>query len=306
MSGYLPIHRGAVNAWECDVMGHLNVQHYTQKVSEGIGHLRAAFGMTPAWIRANRRTMIVRRSLNRHHAELRAGAILSIEAQTLRVGERDAEFVAELLDDDGRRLSASFDLTAVCWDLEARAEAPWPDELRARLGALVGPRRDAPRAPSTGAPSRLPLGRGFAEPRLTGRGAVMAWQVDEHGRMAMRHYVAQVTNAVGHMRKALGLDREHLVEHRWGSAALEYRIDYLGELRAGDIVSLHSGVLDVGAKTFRYGHRLTNEGTGETCALYDVVACMFDLEKRRAMPIPDFVRERAEACIVPWPPAGAA
>jgi acyl-CoA thioester hydrolase len=195
-------------------------------------------------------------------------------------------------------------MTAACRDLDGRVDAPWPDELRAQLEALGGPRRDAPRPPSSGAPSRLPEGRGFAEPLLAGRGAVMAWEVDEHGCMALRFYLAQVTNAVGHMRKALGLDREHLVEQRWGSAALEYRVDYLRELRAGDIVSLHSGVLDVGAKTFRYGHRLVNEGTGELCALYDVVSCMFDLEKRRAMAIPDFVRERAEARIIPWPPQG--
>ncbi len=304
MSGYLPIGRGVVNAWECDVMGHLNVQHYTAKLSEGLGHLRAAFGMTPSWIRANRRTMVVRSSLNRHFAELRAGEILSVEAQILRVGETDVAFVAEVLNAEDGRVSASFEIRAVCHDLAAWAEAPWPDELRPKLEALVGARRDQPRAPSTGAPSRLPAGRGFAEPLLTGRGAAMAWQVDEHGHMAMRFYVAQVTNAVGHMRKALGLDREHLVENRWGSAALEYRIDYLREVRAGDILSLWSGVLDVGAKTFRYGHRLVNEGTGELCALYDVVACMFDLEKRRAMAIPDFVRERAEACIIPWSPEG--
>jgi acyl-CoA thioester hydrolase len=304
VSGYLPIYRGVANAWECDVMGHLNVQHYTAKLSEGLAHLRAAFGMTPSWIRANRKTMIVRRSLNRHFAELRAGAILGVEAQLLRVGEDDAEIVAEALNAEDGRLSASFELRAVCFDLEARREAPWPDELRPRLEALIGPRRDAPRAPSSGTPSRLPSGRSFAEPLLTGRGAVMAWQADEHGHMAMRFYLAQVTNAVGHMRKALGLDREHLVGNRWGSAALEYRIDYLRELRAGDIVSLHSGLLEVGAKTFRYGHRLIDEGTGDTCALYDVVTCMFDLDKRRAMAIPDFVRAPAEAHVIPWPPEG--
>ena len=305
MAEYLPIGRGVVNAWECDVMGHLNVQHYTAKVSESLGHLRAAFGMTPSWIRANGKTMLVRRSLNRHHAELRAGAILSVEARVLAVGAGDVELVADVIDSDDGRLSAGFDLRGVCYDLEARREIPWPDELRPRLEALIGARRDQPRAPSSGAPSRLPEGRSFAEPLLTGRGAVMAWQVDEHGHMALRFYIAQVTNAVGHMRKALGLDREHLVNNRWGSAALEYRIDYLRALRAGDIVSLHSGVLDVGAKTFRYGHRLVNEGTGELVALYDVVSCMFDLEKRRAMPIPDFVREQAEARIIPWPPEGA-
>lgn len=302
MSGYLTIHRGVVNAWECDVMGHLNVQHYTAKLCEGLPHLRAAFGMTPAWVRANRRTMVLRRSLNRHHAELRAGEILSVEAQVVRVGARDVEVVAELLNAEDGRVSALFEITGVCYDLEARAETPWPDELRPRLEALVGPRRDSPRPPTTGSPSRLPPGRVYAEPQLTGRSAVLAWQVDEHGRMAPRFYLNQVSNAVGHMRKALGLDRSHLVEKRWGSAALEYRIDYLRGLGAGDIVSLWSGVLDVGAKTFRYGHRLVDESTGETCALYDVVACMFDLEKRRAMEIPDFVRERAEACIIRWPP----
>lgn len=302
MSGYLTIHRGSVNAWECDVMGHLNVQHYTGKLTEGLPHLRAAFGMTPAWVRANRRTMVLRRSLNRHYAELRAGAILSVEAQVVRVGADDADVVAELRDAEEGRISALFELNCVCCDLEARAPAPWPEALRPRLEALVGTRRDSPRPPTTGAPSRLPPGRAFAAPQVTGRSSVMAWQVDEHGRMAPRFYLNQVSNAVGHMRKTLGLDRSHLVEKRWGSAALEYRIDYLRELGAGDIVTLWSGVLDVGAKTFRHGHRLVDESTGETCALYDVVACMFDLEKRRAMEIPDFVRERAEAAIIRWPP----
>ena len=182
MSGYIEIYRGVANSWECDIMGHLNVQFYTAKVSEGVGHLRAAYGMTPRYIRDHQRTMVVTRKLVRYQRELRAGDILYIRAAVQRAGERTIDFVAEVVNAESDEVSASFDITCAHFDLRKRRALPWPDTMRERIEALATRRHDRPRPPSTGGPSVLPAGRAHAEPIITGRGAVMAWECDEFGQ----------------------------------------------------------------------------------------------------------------------------
>ena len=72
-------------------------------------------------------------------------------------------------------------------------------------------------------------------------------------------------------------------------------------MRAGDIYSMHSGLLDVAEKTFRFGHVLVDDCTGTVCATFDAIGCMFDLQARRAMEIPAELREKACQSLIAWP-----
>ena len=142
-----------------------------------------------------------------------------------------------------------------------------------------------------------------ATPFITARGAVAAWECDQLGHMSAHLYYSRASDGIGHIRHRMGITQEITRRHHWGGAALEYDVRFLAEMAAGDIYSLRSGLLDLADKTFRFGHCLHNDSTGEISATFDVVACMFDLQARRAMPIPDEVRARAEGLMIPWPPS---
>ena len=66
-----------------------------------------------------------------------------------------------------------------------------------------------------------------------------------------------------------------------------------------------SAVLPAVFYMFRFGHRLSDDQSGETCATFDVVGCMFDLKARRMVEIPDRIRAQAENLLIPWPPDAA-
>jgi acyl-CoA thioester hydrolase len=301
MSGYFEIYRGIVNAWECDIMGHLNVQFYTGKASEGMGHLRAACGMTPSYIRADRQTMVAVSSLSRYVRELHAGEVLVIEAAIMGVGERSVDLVLDIMNAETGLLSCSFDLTCASFDLETRRAKPWPDDMRAQLNDMVAPRRDDPRPATTGGAGIAEPAGGFAKPFVSSRGSVMSWECDEFGHMSARFFMARAADAIGHVKERIGFSRSLTRELNWGSAALEYTIDYRREMIAGDIYTMRSGLIDVDRKTFRFGHVLSEDCSGEICATFDAIGCMFDLKARKAMEIPADLRDQAAGFIIEWP-----
>lgn len=305
MSGYLDIYRGAAQTWECDQMGHLNVQFYTGKATEGMGHLRAAFGMTPAYIRETGRTFVAVRSLTRYLRELRAGDILSISAAVRAVGDKTVEIVAEVTNDGTGETSATMEITSVHFDLDARRAVAWPDDLRARIEGMITPRRDTPRPQSTGRPSVPPPGAAYATPFQTYLGTVMPWQCDEFGHMSARFHIDAVTNAIGHLKNRIGLIGETARRNHWGTAGLEYDTHFLAELTEGELVRVTSGMVEVGTKTMRFAHLIENAETGRLAARVEIVSCMLDLEKRKSFPIPEIAREKAQRLIIPWPPADA-
>jgi acyl-CoA thioester hydrolase len=98
----------------------------------------------------------------------------------------------------------------------------------------------------------------------------------------------------------MGITRDQAKTLGWGGAALEYAVQFLAPISAGDVYTLRTGLLHVADKTFRIGHRLHNDSSGELAATFDIVACMFDLHARRAMTIPDEIRARAESMIIEW------
>lgn len=299
MSEFVTIYRGGVNAWECDVMGHLNLQYYAAKLTEGLGHLGQA--MAPAETDAAR--LRHRHWLSRYQGELQAGEMLDIRAAVLAVGEGSVDLLAEIVNVGTQRLSASFEMRCDNFDAAAQKVLPWGDETRRRLEDMIAERTGKPRPPTAGspiAPPSMPL----REPFVSARGGVDAWQCDGDGALARQFYYAIGYNGVSHIRQRMGLTRDIATANQWGGAALEYGVDFLAPVKAGDVYTLRSGLLEVGNKIFRVGHHLHNDSSGELAAVYDVVACMFDLKARRAMTIPEPIRSQAKTLLIGWPPAG--
>ncbi len=139
--------------------------------------------------------------------------------------------------------------------------------------------------------------------RVTYRGTIYPWQCDHMGHMNVQHYVGLFDQATWALMSELGATPRRLRENRSGMAAVEQRIWYLRELHAGDVVAVTSGVLEVGDKTIRFFHEMTNEETGEIAARTELTGIHMDLETRRASALPQDFRERARARIEPGPQA---
>ncbi len=76
-------------------------------------------------------------------------------------------------------------------------------------------------------------------------------------------------------------------------AAVEQTITYKRELRAGDVVTVRSKVLEIKEKTVKFHHEMTNDETGELSAVCVIVGVHMDTTLRRARAIPADLRARA-------------
>jgi acyl-CoA thioester hydrolase len=133
----------------------------------------------------------------------------------------------------------------------------------------------------------------MSEFAITHRGTVYPWQCDHMGHMNVMWYVAKFDEASWQLLSFLALTRARFARDGAGMAAVEQRIEYKRELRAGDVVTIRSTMLEVKDKAICIRHEMTNDETGDLAAVTEIVAVHIDMTARRALSLPSDVRERA-------------
>ena len=130
------------------------------------------------------------------------------------------------------------------------------------------------------------------ELELNYRGAVYPWHCDHMGHMNVMWYTGKFDEASWSLLAQMGLTRRFLEERNHGMAALQQNITYQRELRAGDVVSIRSGVLEVKEKIVRLYHEMQNEETLEIAAFSTITGVYMDTNARKSLCIPSDVAER--------------
>ena len=282
------IGRGSVQQEECDVMGHMNVRHYVARVTDAIAWLLLEAGMGPSRGGFRLRDQHIRflREMAPGTPFTILGGVVDRHADTLQVfaeirnsatGEPAATFVTFIETAD----------PAAIWRLSVEG-------LRVEV-----PAHGLPRGLSFAPPRPIPdraaaLAMGLAEAY---RGAVRADECDRDGLMRPDGVIARVWDGVPNLRNrgtGLGVKEEGV-----GGAALEYRLVHLAPLRAGQLVTVTSGLRALGEKTSTWTHLLHDGETGAPVAAAEAVGVAFDLKARKAIPIPPAQRAALQALLVP-------
>jgi acyl-CoA thioester hydrolase len=137
----------------------------------------------------------------------------------------------------------------------------------------------------------------MAEAMVTYRGTVYPWHCDHMGHMNVMWYVGKFDEATWHLIASLGLPAARLRQDGIVMAAVEQRIEYKRELRAGDLITIRSFIQEVGDKTLVMVHEMTNQDTGQLAARTVITGICVDASTRRARSLPADIRERAaEIC----------
>ena len=135
------------------------------------------------------------------------------------------------------------------------------------------------------------------EAMVTYRGTVYPWHCDHMGHMNVMWYVGKFDEATWQLIAMLGLPAERLRQDGIVMAAVEQRIEYKREMRAGDLLTIRSSIQEVGDKTVVMVHEMTNQGTGELAARTVITGICVDASTRRARSLPADIRQRsAEMC----------
>jgi len=130
---------------------------------------------------------------------------------------------------------------------------------------------------------------------LTYRGTVYPWHCDHIGHMNVMWYVGKFDEATWNLFADAGLTSTYLGRNNRGMAAVEQHVKYVAELRAGDVVSINSTVLEVRPRVVRFTHEMINTGTNLTAASCTLTAVHLDTSTRAATVFDTCIRERLEA-----------
>lgn len=130
---------------------------------------------------------------------------------------------------------------------------------------------------------------------ITYRGAIYPWHCDQVGHMNVMWYVGKFDEATWNLFHRIGLTPSWLRANQRGMAAVDQHIEYRRELKAGDVVTIRSRVLEAQGRKIRFRHEMTNDDTGELAAATTLLGVHMDTVARKACALPDDVIERSRA-----------
>ncbi len=287
------LHTTQVAPGQIDHLGHMNVRYYAEHARTGgsalIGSLGLAADDGPAfrlgdlYIRHHREQMVDARL-----AVL--GGVLSVESDRLRLYE-------ELVNVETDEIAATYVVSYEPVDPADRSIRPISDEAvdAARERTVAVPERGRPRSiaidddPTADAPSLEELrARDLAMRRVR---TVAEEACDAEGYLDANAVAELVWGGIpleGHEFEPFHLTAEG-VRIAW--ATMETRGTWARQPQAGDRVQSFGAELEINDKTTLTRHWVFDVDRADLVCTFAVVGLAFDLEARRAVVIPDAVRE---------------
>ncbi|WP_440958689.1 acyl-CoA thioesterase [Oceanicaulis sp. LC35] len=126
------------------------------------------------------------------------------------------------------------------------------------------------------------------------RAVAHPWLCDVMGHLTTRHYMAMFDDASYHALNAVfgwsGTDAEAT---GIGFVDVRHEIDYVAEVRAGDLLEIRPRLGRLGGKSVTLVYDMIILGREERAARLTAVSVCFDTKARKASALPDEWRARA-------------
>lgn len=297
--------RGAVNAWECDELGHMNVRFYLAKASEAVANLAEAAGLNPVQRPDASATLIPRDIHIRFLAEAHPGAPLYIEGGFLEHDGTTATVILVMRHSGSGKPAATFRSVLSHAAPDNARDFPWPDRFAARADGLLVDLPDfaAPRGLSLEASPTAAGMRKADSLQLdtVGRGRFGSQEMDAFGWLRAEFLLGRISDSVVNFATAFPEEWAMHAQRngeRIGSALLECRIRPHRWPRAGDGFVVRSGLKSAGPRVRNLVHWVLEPATGAPWWSMEGVAAPMDLDTRRLRDVPEEVEARlAAACV---------
>ena len=297
MSEWKETHRAMVFPWNCDNYGHMNVRFFFDQFDDASFHSWPMIGCPQTFFREHGVSTVMARYVVDYVNEVPAGTLTVITSALTKVGNRSIGFTHRMHNSESGELCATMDAVEVLFDTQTRGSTAMPAPVRERLMALLVKPDDADE--SAGARQSAQ-----SNPDAAGtwhevhRGLVFPWRCDHYGHMNARWYAHHFDDGGFHLFSMAGVDVSGLLEEQRALVTAQTEINFIKELNPGELFVVRSGFSHVGTKSARHLHRMYNVKDGQLHATMEGVDVMFDLESRKAIAIPDVLRETLTANLI--------
>ncbi|HJV83941.1 MAG TPA: thioesterase family protein [Noviherbaspirillum sp.] len=119
-------YRGFVYPWSMDHIGHMNVQFYTGRFDEATWHFFARLGLTPGFLKENRRGMVALDQRTQYKQEVHSGSLLHITTELLEIRRKTVRFLHRMFNSETGQEVATTELVAGFLDTDARKTVEFP------------------------------------------------------------------------------------------------------------------------------------------------------------------------------------
>src|SRR5215470_6968871 len=141
-AGFVEGSLDAVKPSEMNVLGRGGLSHYIHRFSASGGHLMTAFGMTPAYMRAEQRGLSTFEFQLSITTPLSVGDIVRVQSALVHVGNSSLRLFHRMTNAHTGGEIATLEQSGVHLDREARRPTPLPDAMRAKARAMLAPTGD--------------------------------------------------------------------------------------------------------------------------------------------------------------------
>lgn len=269
---------GVVKRWECDRNNHWNVQFYVrafQMASELLASVTT--GENPGSGSTGFRHY-------RFHGELFCPETMRVLSSRIGEGPYAGWVLHRMVKGMDGRLSATA-IERPAYPVESLPTCT-PEELHPALP------RGLPAEPHVWVDTPRD---GGGQPLDTAViGTVRPMDVEHCGRLQWNVLASMCSGASHHFLNQIGLTADWINESNCNRMAVEMSLTWHGECRAGDSIEVVSWVADVGTRHFTARHQIRNARTGVPCATLEQLMLVIDLEKRKPVSVPAFIRAAAE------------
>ena len=126
------------------------------------------------------------------------------------------------------------------------------------------------------------------------KGVAHPWLADVMGHMTTRHYVAMFDDASYHfLFTVFGWSGSTDETGERGWVDVRHLIEYQAEVSAGQVLEIRAHLVKIGGKSITIRYEMINLGDDEVAATLECVCVLFDMNARKALIIPDQLREMA-------------
>jgi acyl-CoA thioesterase FadM len=137
LAGFGDAARDTVRPWEIDITGGCALGNYIHRFTASNGHVTAAFGLTPAFYRDERRGFSTFEFQLEFEGDAQVGDPIAVRSALTHVGNSSMRIVHVMLDERSGARVATLEQSGVHLDLDARRPVPLPDGLRQAARALL-------------------------------------------------------------------------------------------------------------------------------------------------------------------------
>ncbi len=135
-------YKGVVYPWQCDHMGHMNIQHYAAKFDEATWQFFGSIHMSPDYLRTANRGMVAVDQKTKYKMEVIAGDIVDITTAVLEIREKSIRFLHIMKKTNSGELVAETEFIGVHIDTITRKSCAFAEDVRNAAAKCI-PQGDA-------------------------------------------------------------------------------------------------------------------------------------------------------------------